>query len=177
VLPKIHQSSIRNRVYFSIKPKKGIMVIKISNIYSHPMFYSVLLNINGKKEMKMLAPTLGYVDKSISQTYTFMSRKKGYLNIDFNKCFGDTKSLYAIQKDGQKEAELSWKVLQDANLELSRIRVAKDDNVWLRFQPDSRGENPTFGDDYSKQVPSVYNFMSYVSTRFNELPYEDLLEM
>lgn len=179
-MPKLHQSSIRNRVYFSIKPKKGIMVIKISNIYSHPMFYSVLLNINGKKEMKMMSPTLGYVDPGHPQTYSFMSKKKGYLNIDFNRCFGQTDSIYAIQKEGEKYGDLKWKVLQDSNLALSKVKVAKDDMIWLRFSQTERQKDSTADSEADAQrtsVPSVYNFMSYVGTRFNEDSYEDLLEM
>merc|ERR1712194_254923 len=97
-----------------------------------------------------------------------------------NKCFGETTSLYAIQKEGQKVADLKWKVLQDENLALSRVKVAKDDMVYLQFYQAGLAkdtESLPAASDQRQSVPSVYNFMSYVGTRFNEDSYEELLEI
>lgn len=94
-MPRLHISRIRNKVYFSIPVRKGIAVIKITNKFVHPIFYSLLLNIDGRAEMHTLVPTLGYVEANKQQVYSFKAKYTGYLNIDFDSCLGKVVVMYA----------------------------------------------------------------------------------
>jgi hypothetical protein len=157
-LPRLGLSVIRNKIYFKIPVRKGIAVIKISNIFDHPMFYSLLLNVDGKREMKTLTPQLGSVDQNQSQVYTFHSRTKGYLNIDFSNCLGTTQAHFAIKKDllTEKDKDLNWKTLIDENMQLTKVHVGRNDLVYLKYTKlDPEGETRLNG-------PSVFSFMSYI---------------
>lgn len=75
----MYLSRVRNKVFFTVPTTKaGIVVIKISNIYEHPMFYSVQVSSKGMREMKTKTPIYGQVDFFLPEYYRMPVRKQGY---------------------------------------------------------------------------------------------------
>lgn len=132
--------------------------------------------------MKTLSPTLGYVDFNKPQIYQFHSQTKGYLNLEFDNCLGNTTALYAVKKQNEKDSELKWKTLIDKNMQLSKVAINPNNVVYYKFEKKedqhmTTQEHNKEDKDKSTQLngPNIFEFMSFISKNFNSDAYEGLI--